>query len=64
MDGRWLEEEEAGVVEVFPQIHHHHCHQLLSNYLQCRHSLCNNWYITNRISQLLGHPHVISMVNF
>jgi hypothetical protein len=23
MDGRWPEEEVAGVVEVFPQIHHH-----------------------------------------
>jgi hypothetical protein len=59
MDGRWLEEEEAGVMEVFP-----HRHQLLSNYWQCRHSLCNNWYRTNRISQLLGHPHMISVVNF
>jgi hypothetical protein len=54
MDGRWPEEEEAGVVEVFPRIHHHH-HQLLSNFWQCR---------PNIIIQLLGHHHVISMVSF
>jgi hypothetical protein len=63
MDGKWSKEEEAGVVEVFPQIHYHH-HPLLSNYWQCRHSLCNNWCRTNIISQLLGHNHVISVVSF
>jgi hypothetical protein len=64
MDGRWMEEEEAGVIEVFPQIPHHHRHQLLSNFWQYRHNLCNNWCRINIISQLLGHNHVISVVSF
>jgi hypothetical protein len=64
MDGRWPKEEEAGVMEVYPQIHHHHCHQLSSNYWRCKLNLCNNWCRTNRINQLLGHHHVISVANF
>ena len=36
LDARYVEEEEAKVMEVFPHIHHHHRHRLLSSFWQCR----------------------------
>ena len=62
LDVRYLEEEEAEVMEVFPQIHHHLRHRLLSNFWQYRHSLCKLWCRISRIIQLVGHR-VTSMVN-
>ena len=61
-DVRCLEEEEAKVMEVFPHIHHHHRHLLLSSFWQCRHNLCKLWCRISRTIQLVD-LRVTSVVN-